>query len=153
MLSGIAKLILSLTALVTTLLFLFLFSVYFFFLNQKFYLDAFSKNGFYKKVTDTVKQSAKESINKNFRENDKDYANMSSEERSVFDSQVSSYLSFINEDSVTDLINTNLGNIAGYLHNKSNSLILYLPINTWGLPDEMLSQIRDYLKKTNINAN
>jgi hypothetical protein len=152
MLSGLFKFILAFSLLITTVLFLLLFSVYFFFLNEKFYYDSFSKYGIYKKVTETVKQSAKESINNNFNENNKDYVNMTSPERSVLNTQVDSYLSFINENMVTDLINTNLKNFSDYLKNKSTTLILYFPITNWGLPEKVISQIPDYLKNTNINA-
>lgn len=152
MLSGFIKFILSIFIFLLAITSLFLFFIKFIVLNQGFYTYSLQRKDTYKNLTRAIQRASKEMLINQIASSSNDYNKMTLGERADIEAQVDSFISFINEQSVSTFIDVNIKNILLYLNNKSGDLILYLPINEWGLPQEMLKSIPDYLQKTNINV-
>jgi hypothetical protein len=124
----------------------------FLFLKPNFYITSLAKPGVYANIQKGLKTSARDSLREQFSQQGTAYENLSVGQRQLVDAQIDKILSPINEVNIRDLSEKNIVNFFDYVNGNSERLIIYLPLDEWGLASEAIQQIPDYLKTTNIDV-
>ena len=147
----LAKFIVTILVLILTIASLFVIYIKFILLNKNYYTYSFNKNGTYENLSRGLKGLTKEMLIDDI-SGTIDYDNLTLGQRQEIEVQAERYTAFINKNNVKDFTETNLSNILKYLKNRSEYLIIYLPLEKWAISKEILDQMPDYLKTTNLDA-
>ena len=147
----LAKFIISILILSLTIASLFIIYIKFILLNNYFYIYSFNKNYAYENLSRGLKGLTNKMLIDNMTSS-VDYDNLTLGQRQEIEAQAERYTAFINEDNVKDFTETNISYLLRYLKNRSEYLIIYLPLEKWALPKEILDGLPNYLKTTTLDA-
>ena len=126
-------------------------TITFLFLKPDFYIKSLAKPGVYTNIQKGLKTSARDSLREQFSEQGAAYGDLSVGQRQLVDEQIDKILSPINEANIRNFSEKNIVNFFDYVNGKNNRLIIYLPLDKWGLSSEAIKHLPDYLKTTNID--
>lgn len=143
--------IISLTSLISIFVFLVLTTINILFLSPKFYISSLRKPGVYQNLEKGFKISARNSLKAQLSNQNVSYDNLTTGERQMVDAEIESIISPISVNNIQDFSEKNIARIIDYVNGKTKDLIIYLPIQKWGLAKEVIDQLPDYLKSENIN--
>jgi hypothetical protein len=145
------KLVIGLLTIISLIIFMLASTVTFFLLNPKYYISAFNTPGVYTNIQNGLKTSARDSLRAQLANEQINYDELTIGQRQQIDTQIETLLTPINEENIRDFSEKNITNILNYINAKSDRLVIYLPLTSWGLTDESLQQFPDYFKTTNID--
>ena len=143
--------IISLTSLISIFVFLVLTTINILFLSPKFYINSLRKPGVYQNLEKGLKISARNSLKTQLSNQGVSYDNLTTGERQIVDAEIESIISPILVNNIQDFSEKNIVRIIDYVNGKTKELIIYLPIQKWGLAKEVIDQLPNYLKSENIN--
>jgi hypothetical protein len=119
--------------------------------NSNYYIYSLRRPGVYKNIQKGLKITVGDFLKRELSSQGTAYENMKVSERQVVDQEINNLLAPISEDNIKDLSEINIVRLTNYINGSSPDLIVYLPIQKWGLESTTLEQLPDYIKTENIN--